>query len=550
VIEKSTIGFEHKFGKYINNEIINQELKLKPTDITFCFPAWNVRPKIVYNTLLSLCNQNIGKPKIILSDISSNKRYSNRYIEICKELEVEYIYHKEDYPNKPLALIYATERINTLYIHYGDVDEIHSPNFVEVTLKTLQKYPNAIIFCKRKCLPYVPNRLNFERFEKDFYLNKADLRHGYGNSITVSTELMKLVCGMNIELMSVGHGQDLYMRLLAKGCKELWIDNFTSLYHQKHSRHLENLKTAEERIKFRKTVFWFNNKKITEIKKFASNFMTNGHAKFIHDNKMFLPSFKQKERKNISFIVGIRNKDLKLVKEFLKSINEQEYKNFELIVIDYGSDETYSSLLYELCKNQLQIDWFLYRVEADKWGRSKALNTGLFLANYEYVCFIDADIVLEKEFTSRLERFLDKNKIISFDVRYIKYEDLSGNLFDNSYFYPFGLGISAGYKKNYIEIGGFDERLEGWGIEDNDLIERFIAKGIKVIPAYPHCILYHIEHPVLANEIDKRKNLSIVKEKFEIDKRKYLGKRLVRQLYPQIREFKLDLKGIAYEISS
>ena len=178
------------------------------------------------------------------------------------------------------------------------------------------------------------------------------------------------------------------------------------------------------------------------------------------------------------------------------------------------------------------------------------MNTGLFLANYEYVCFIDADIVLEKEFTSRLERFLDKDKIVSFDVRYIKYEDLSGNLFDNSYFYPFGLGISAGYKKNYIEIGSFDERLEGWGIEDNDLIERFIAKSIKVIPAYPHCILYHIEHPVLANEIDKRKNLSIVKEKFEIDRRKYLGKRLVRQLYPQIREFKLDLKGIAYEISS
>ena len=28
MIEKSTIGFEHKFGKYINNEIINQELKL------------------------------------------------------------------------------------------------------------------------------------------------------------------------------------------------------------------------------------------------------------------------------------------------------------------------------------------------------------------------------------------------------------------------------------------------------------------------------------------------------------------------------------------
>ncbi len=76
----------------------------------------------------------------------------------------------------------------------------------------------------------------------------------------------------------------------------------------------------------------------------------------------------------------------KYISEAITSVINQEYTHWELIIIDDGSTDNTSNLVFQFLKDE-RIKY--YRIENS--GVSNARNYGAKLAKGEYFCFLDAD---------------------------------------------------------------------------------------------------------------------------------------------------------------
>ena len=88
----------------------------------------------------------------------------------------------------------------------------------------------------------------------------------------------------------------------------------------------------------------------------------------------------------ISIIVPVYNVENYLVK-CIESILNQSFKNFELILVNDGSND--NSL--NICKKYIEIDNRIKLISQINKGLSAARNTGLRYAKGNYICFIDSD---------------------------------------------------------------------------------------------------------------------------------------------------------------
>lgn len=76
----------------------------------------------------------------------------------------------------------------------------------------------------------------------------------------------------------------------------------------------------------------------------------------------------------------------------VKSILEQTYQNFELILVDDGSPDNSSSLCDEWAKN----DNHIYVIHKENGGASSARNAGLKIAKGRWIAFADSDDWLDR----------------------------------------------------------------------------------------------------------------------------------------------------------
>ena len=59
----------------------------------------------------------------------------------------------------------------------------------------------------------------------------------------------------------------------------------------------------------------------------------------------------------------------------------------------------------------------------------------------------------------------------------------------------------AMWKKDLLEISGWDEEYEGWGLgEDSDICSRLYHLGRPRKFVYGRAILYHLHHPILSRD--------------------------------------------------
>jgi GT2 family glycosyltransferase len=114
----------------------------------------------------------------------------------------------------------------------------------------------------------------------------------------------------------------------------------------------------------------------------------------------------------ISLILPLYNSE-KFIDECLDSINSQSFKDFELIVIDDCSKDNTRKIL----------DKYGYKYHAHKTnlGFTKTANEGIKMAKGEYIMIIDHDLILEKDYISKM---LKENKDITCSrVYYYKQKD-------------------------------------------------------------------------------------------------------------------------------
>lgn len=99
----------------------------------------------------------------------------------------------------------------------------------------------------------------------------------------------------------------------------------------------------------------------------------------------------------VSVIIPAYNAE-KSIKRAIESILNQTYKDFELILIDDGSNDC--SL--EICRNYAENDTRVKVVHKNNGGVSSARNLGLTKATGKYVAFVDADDWVGTEYLKNL----------------------------------------------------------------------------------------------------------------------------------------------------
>lgn len=99
----------------------------------------------------------------------------------------------------------------------------------------------------------------------------------------------------------------------------------------------------------------------------------------------------------ISVIVPIYKVEAYLDK-CVDSIVNQTYKNLEIILVDDGSPDKCP----EMCDVWAQKDDRIKVIHKPNGGLSDARNVGMNSASGEYICFIDGDDLIHKEFVERL----------------------------------------------------------------------------------------------------------------------------------------------------
>jgi len=104
----------------------------------------------------------------------------------------------------------------------------------------------------------------------------------------------------------------------------------------------------------------------------------------------------------ISVIVPAYNAG-KYIHQCLGSVIEQSFQDFELWVINDGSTDKTQEVAekYALLDNRIKV------INKDNQGVSASRNIGLEHSNGEYVCFIDADDIVEPSYLSELAEKID-----------------------------------------------------------------------------------------------------------------------------------------------
>lgn len=123
----------------------------------------------------------------------------------------------------------------------------------------------------------------------------------------------------------------------------------------------------------------------------------------------------------ISIIVPVYNICNEYLQECVYSIINQTYTNFELLLIDDGSEENCK----KNCEKYSMIDSRIQVFHQKNQGVSVARNTGLQIASGEFIVFLDADDYVEKDYLEFLLSLLNHYNvdvaICDYDLAYINY---------------------------------------------------------------------------------------------------------------------------------
>ncbi len=113
---------------------------------------------------------------------------------------------------------------------------------------------------------------------------------------------------------------------------------------------------------------------------------------------------KEVPNKLISIIVPVYNTE-KYLAACLKSIKEQSYRNFEVIIVDNNSSDNSLRLIKKEIKGHKQFSL----LSEKKAGQGNARNAGLRKARGELICFVDSDDLIAKDYLKWLYQSMKEN---------------------------------------------------------------------------------------------------------------------------------------------
>ncbi|MBI5149416.1 MAG: glycosyltransferase [Candidatus Omnitrophica bacterium] len=201
----------------------------------------------------------------------------------------------------------------------------------------------------------------------------------------------------------------------------------------------------------------------------------------------------------VSIIIPVYNSE-KTVGEALDSVAAQTYTDYEVIVVNDGSTDQSESAIKKYMSPPLNVTY----VEQVNNGPAAARNAGLRLAKGEFVAFLDADDLWDKDKLATAIEAMDANpdaKLVFTDMRHVvngrtvyasylherPYPSLpNGKIYDNLLWGNFIFTPTVLVRRDVLrEVGGFDENLQI--AEDYDL-------WLRIARRYP---IHYIDRPLV-----------------------------------------------------
>lgn len=112
------------------------------------------------------------------------------------------------------------------------------------------------------------------------------------------------------------------------------------------------------------------------------------------------------KKNKVTIVIPIYNAD-KYLAECLDSVISQTYKNLEIILVNDGSKDNSEKIALEYAKNNKRII-YIYQNNS---GVSSARNLGISKSSGEYICFIDSDDYICKDFIYNLVDDMEKYSV-------------------------------------------------------------------------------------------------------------------------------------------
>lgn len=223
-----------------------------------------------------------------------------------------------------------------------------------------------------------------------------------------------------------------------------------------------------------------------------------------------------------SFITTVRNRQERL-DGCLHSILWQQFRDYEVIVVDYGSESPV----------QVPQGVKLIRWEADIWNESIAKNIGIANASGEQLFLLNCDSIIAPDLLGIIDSLLGKDSRQHiywrrFDlspeglsvIQALEWKQIE-DCFETSIsskwiqqgwgeWHPLSAygDLLVVRKVPVMQLGGFDERMLGWGYLDVDLRSRLSAFGYQV-HWETEFKLIHCYHKTLHDGQSCRKNEAI-----------------------------------------
>lgn len=220
---------------------------------------------------------------------------------------------------------------------------------------------------------------------------------------------------------------------------------------------------------------------------------------------MVMSAFLKKYK--VSVVIPTYNEE-KDIGDLMECLCKQTFKDFEVIVVDNFSNDNTLNIVKKYRK-RLKI-----RVYKRRGNVSFARNFGFKKASGEIMVFLDADIVVPKDFIEKIYRSFYPDAVC------VSLFGTKGSIFDIIHKEGISSIPIAFKKKSFFKVGGFDEALSAF--EDLDLTERIESRGlIKVLNK--NIVIYH-KFP------QKLKELYRQQKKWGMEYLKYLEKKRKKKI--------------------
>ncbi|CAH8295289.1 GT2 family glycosyltransferase [Mariniflexile fucanivorans] len=198
----------------------------------------------------------------------------------------------------------------------------------------------------------------------------------------------------------------------------------------------------------------------------------------------------------ITIVLTYRDRERSIVTKCLESLKNQTNKEFEVVLVDYGS----KAAIDELVLAYTFVKLIKCKTEQQLWCKSRAINIVLKNCKTPYFFVGDMDMIYHPNFIETLQQLKQKQEAIYFQVGFLNGTESKKDVSFHDYSINFksyedATGMTFFKTEALKSIHGYDEFYNGWGGEDTDVHVRLKNAGYKVNFYTEKVLMLHQWHP-------------------------------------------------------